>query len=140
MRHAELLGFYRDVGRGLAEVRGPGSNARLLAMIRRWIPWAEDDSTTAWCGILRAEAARHTASVAPEQPFRARMWLTVGTPVALENALPGDTVVLERGRGGHVGLYVSREATTVRLLGGNQHNRVCEADYPIADALGVRRI
>jgi len=140
MINQELLDFYRDVGRGLIEVRGPKSNARLLTMIRRWIPWATDDSTTAWCGILRAEAAKVTQSEMPAKPFRARMWLTVGRSVAIENARPGDTVILELGRGGHVGLYLSRTESTIRLLGGNQRNRVCEADYELADVLGVRRV
>ena len=134
----QLLGFYRQSS--YREIPGPRSDPGLLAMIRRWVPWAKDDSTTAWCAILRAEAAKVTGSSLPQRPFRALSWLTVGEHVPLAEALPGDTVILDRGKGrGHLGLYLWHDATRICLIGGNQRNRVCEDPCDIADLLGIRR-
>lgn len=133
------LEFYRQTD--YREIPGPASNPGLLAMIRRWIPWARDDSTTAWCAILRAEAARVTGTPMPRNPFRALSWLEIGEVVDLRDARPGDTVILDRGKGrGHVGLFVELGETLVLILGGNQRNRVCEGWYPRGDVIGVRRI
>jgi len=74
----------------------------------------------------------------------ARSWLTVGTPIDLDDARRGfDVVILSRAgslTAGHVGLYVEHDAVTVTLLAGNQGNRVSVAAYPRDRILGVRRL
>ncbi|MCE9601434.1 MAG: SH3 domain-containing protein [Gemmatimonadetes bacterium] len=68
---------------------------------------------------------------------RARSWLNWGK--ATKSPSVGCVVVLQRDANkGHVGFFVSRTPTHVRLLGGNQQNRVCEQDYPLAHLLGYR--
>ena len=76
----------------------------------------------------------------------ARSWLTVGTPIDLDDARRGfDVVILSRAgspTAGHVGLYVEHDAATatVTLLAGNQGNRVSVATFPRDRILGVRRL
>lgn len=73
----------------------------------------------------------------------ARSWLTVGVPVALEDAMPGyDVVVLERGAfpKGHVGFFAGLDAKVVQVLGGNQSNGVTVHAFPRTSVLGVRRL
>ncbi len=133
-----LIEFFRKVQ--YREIPGSRSNPALLAMIRRWIPWATDDSTTAWCAILRAEAAKATKTAIPAKPFRALSWLTAGADVALQDARQGDTAILDRGGGkGHVGLYMGHANNRVTTYGGNQRNRITEDSFPLDDLLGIRR-
>lgn len=139
MINEKIIEFYR--ASNYREIIGSRSDNALLAMIRRWIPWADDDSTTAWCGILRAEAAKATGTPLPKKPFRALSWLTVGRPVSIEDAMQGDTIIFDRGGGkGHVGLYMGHTSMRVAVLGGNQRNRVGEDSYPVDDVLGIRRV
>jgi hypothetical protein len=68
--------------------------------------------------------------------LRARSWLAVGEPIALEEAESGyDVVVLKRGAGeqpgpevmdapGHVGFFAGVEGQDVLLLGGNPGDSV----------------
>lgn len=81
---------------------------------------------------------------------RARSWLLVGEPIALEAARPGfDVVVFNRGGDpspeviqspGHVGFFAALEGDQVLVLGGNQGNAVSLARFPRAQVLGVRRL
>ena len=134
----KLLAYYRSLD--LREVPGGRSNAGLLAAIRRWVPWASDDSLVPWCGVLRAEAAQATDGILPAKPFRALSWLTVGRHVDCANAIAGDTVILDRGNGrGHVGLWIDRVGDDVHVLAGNTGNRISVGRHDIHDILGVRR-
>lgn len=70
-----------------------------------------------------------------------RNWLGWGRP--LDAPVPGCVVVLSRGtlggRSGHVGFLVSAPSPGIlRLLGGNQSNKVREGDYPSYRLLGCR--
>ncbi len=82
----------------------------------------------------------------------ARSWLTVGQTVPLPAAGVGDVVILRRGSGagsagpevlqapGHVGFFAGLDATSVHVLGGNQHDSVSVAMFPREQVLGVRRL
>ncbi len=74
----------------------------------------------------------------------ARSWLHVGTVIELQDAYPGqDVVILRRGTNpaqGHVGLFAGLADGRVYLLGGNQGNAISIAAFPVADVLGVRRL
>lgn len=106
---------------GLQEIEGAGSHPRIQAAILAAAKWLDpDDSKTAWCGCLRGLWGLETGTGVPPQHFRARMWATWGRAVLWENAKPGDTVVMHRPGGHHVGLYVRHNATHVWVFGGNQ--------------------
>jgi uncharacterized protein (TIGR02594 family) len=70
----------------------------------------------------------------------ARSWLEWG--VALEQPQYGCVVVLTRddpaGWKGHVGFYLSHDAESIHLLGGNQLEEVRELAYPLHSVLGYR--
>ena len=85
----------------------------------------------------------------------ARSWLAVGTPVERSEAKAGwDVVVLKRGPGhqpgpevisgapGHVGFFdgLQDDRRLVRVLGGNQGNRVSLETFPADSILGIRSL
>jgi uncharacterized protein (TIGR02594 family) len=69
---------------------------------------------------------------------RARSWLEWGVDAG--EFVPGCIVVLKRGTPpkGHVGFYVGRESGRVRLLGGNQSEKVSIASFDIDRVIGKR--
>lgn len=107
---------------------------------------------TPWCGAFVGGIAWELRLPRPALPARARAWLTVGEPVDLDAAEVGfDVVVLWRGEppqpgpdnitaAGHVGFFVGLEDDQVKLLGGNQADKVSIAAYGIERVLGVRRL
>jgi uncharacterized protein (TIGR02594 family) len=71
---------------------------------------------------------------------RAKSWLDWGTPVS--TPVPGAVVVIKKKTAGftnatgsasgyHVGFFVSETPTHVRILGGNQADRVKYSDFPL---------
>lgn len=145
------LSFY-----GLTEVDGPASDPALLTLIQKYIAWADDDSTVAWCAVFMTHLARITGHDEPSgKQFMARSWLTCGKTVADYNdpggidwnqVRTGDRVILSRGNPagwqGHVALYVNEydpDPAKIRLLGGNQSNGVLIRAYPKDRVLGIRR-
>lgn len=82
----------------------------------------------------------------------ARSWLKVGRSVPLDQAIPGnDVVVLKRGKHpqpgphvikaqGHVGLYVGVSGGRVLVFGGNQSNSCNTRGFDPNDVLDVRRL
>lgn len=101
-----------------------------------------DVRSTAWCAAfvnaaLGAKGQRGTGKL------NAKSFLDWGTAVA--NPQQGDIAVFDRGDPGswqgHVGFYVgeSEKPGYVRILGGNQNNKVSIRDYPISKLRGFRR-
>lgn len=82
----------------------------------------------------------------------ARSWITVGVPIPIHEARPGnDIVILKRGEGdqpgpevlaapGHVGFFAGLYGPRVYVLGGNQGDAVTIAPYPVERILGIRRL
>lgn len=105
------------------------------------IPWCSS-FVNGICWELRRARSKSAA---------ARSWLDVGVSVPREQATVGsDIVVLSRGSSptaGHVGFFAGWDtdvegdhARQVRVLGGNQGNRVTIASYPADRILGIRRV
>ena len=108
------------------------------------VPWC-----SAWlnglCWLFRYPRSKSAA---------ARSWLTVGRPIAIEEAhAAADVVVLKRGEGvqpgptvltapGHVGLFAGLEdfERKVLVLAGNQGNTVSIQAFPVDQILGIRRL
>ncbi len=107
-----------------------------------------------WCGAFaRFVIGRVLGLPVPTLPARARSWLLAGRPVPPDAARSGDVVVFSRGgpepqpgadvldAPGHVAFYVGTSAPGfIRVIGGNQGNRVSEQVYPLSRVLGVRRV
>lgn len=132
------------------EVEGHVSNPQILAMLRLDSDWPMDDSTP-WCSAFVNYIA-WLLDLPRSKSLRARSWLLIGTPVAIEEAAPGfDVVVLKRGPGhqpgpevldvsGHVGFLAGWEGLDVLVLGGNQGNAVTVARFPRKQVIGIRRL
>lgn len=114
---------------GMKEVAGPQSNNRLLSIMRKYIAWADDDSTLSWCSILLDYVAKTLGIERPNSPA-AVDWKKVGTSIDLEDVEIGDVMVFYRDKEsnwqGHVGVFISHSERPgyVWLLGGNQSNQV----------------
>lgn len=124
---------------GVKEVQGHASNPLILAMLKLDDDWPTDDAVP-WCSawmnwiawLLRLPRSKSLA---------ARSWLTVGRPIALDEAqAENDVVVLARDGGGHVAFFAGLEGDQVLLLGGNQHDAVNVSAFPRARVIGVRRL
>lgn len=119
-----------------------GSNPKVLAYYEdAGHAWVEDDAV-AWCAAF-VGAMLKRAGLKGTEKLTARSYLDWGEAVALEDARAGDIAVFQRGSSewqGHVGFYVSHNSKTVKVLGGNQSDRVRESDYLRSSLLGIRRI
>lgn len=127
---------------GLKETPGRKSTPRIALAIDLAAKWLDhDDSQTAWCGCLRGLWGLETGTGVPSDHYRAKSWLAWGQPVKLSEARQGDTVVLKRPGGYHVGLLAETYAGAgvVRVLAGNQGNQCSIASFATSDLIGVRR-
>lgn len=136
---------------GLREVVGAQHSAAIVAMAQVTDRSVRDDETP-WCSAFVNYIA-WLLGLPRSQSLSARSWLGVGTPIELEEARPGnDVVILSRGPHappatvrnaiGHVGFFsrVDWPRGVVTVLGGNQRNQVCLEEYPLDRVLGVRRL
>lgn len=123
---------------GTKEISGDGHTSRIIEYHATTSLRARDDETP-WCSAF-VNWCMGQAGYAGTNRANARSWLAWGRP--LEVPVPGCVVILSRGspsgQSGHVGFLVSSRPGFVRLLGGNQSNQVCEADYPNYRWLGYR--
>jgi uncharacterized protein (TIGR02594 family) len=134
---------------GTQEVGGQVDNPMILAMLKLDASWPENDEVP-WCSAF-ANYICWLARLPRSKSLRARSWLTVGRGIHLDDAVPGDIIVLQRGKGeqpgpevieapGHVGFYAGRFGTFIEVLGGNQGDTVKISRYPSSKLLGVRRL
>lgn len=135
---------------GVSEVDGSTSNPHILAMLRLDNTWPEGDHVP-WCSAFMNYVA-WILRLPRSKSLRARSWLLIGRPVALEHAEIGfDVVILKRGKGnqpgpeiieapGHVGFFAGIEGSKVLILGGNQSDTVNISHYPANHILGIRRL
>lgn len=108
------------------------------------IPWCSS-GLNALCFVLGVPRSGSAA---------ARSWLIVGVSVPIEEAQPGDIVVIKRGPGigqdgahnlrapGHVFVFHNYDNTTQMIhgSGGNQSNAWTRGKFPLRDILDIRRI
>lgn len=135
---------------GLQELPGKSHNPAILAMLKLDQEWPDGDEV-AWCSAFLNWIA-WLLRLPRSKDLRARSWLTVGTAIHLNEAVPGwDVVVLKRGEGaqpgpevidapGHVGFFSGLDDESVHLLGGNQGNTVSVVGFAKPRLLGVRRL
>ena len=127
---------------GTMETPGKGNNPEILG-------WAKDiglghvykADSIAWCGLTVGFAAFKAGyDHAPRgNALWARNWAAWGREVAIADAMLGDVLVFERGKGGHVGVYVAEDADCFHVLGGNQGDAVTIKRIPKSRCIAVRR-
>lgn len=131
----------------IKEIGGDLDNPQIMAMLKLDNSWPEHDEVP-WCSAF-VNYICWLARLPRSKSLRARSWLTIGKPVALESAAVGDVVVFQRGTDdgidvinapGHVGFFAGCEGKWVEVLGGNQSNTVKVSRYPRSQLLSVRRL
>ncbi|WP_374564145.1 TIGR02594 family protein [Ideonella sp.] len=124
--HARMLEIAR-AELGVAEVPGAGNNPRIEAFHASTSGGKEPDSVP-WCSSF-VNFCVEQAGLKGTDSKAARSWMTWGRDA--DDFFPGCIVVLERGAApqGHVGFFVGTENGRIRLLGGNQGDRVSIASF-----------
>lgn len=136
---------------GTSERAGADSNnPAIMAMLQLDESWPANDEV-AWCSAF-VNYVCWLLNLPRSRSLGARTWLKIGLPVALEDARPGnDVVVFARGGDhqpgpevirapGHVAFFLSATPTHVTVLGANQGDAVSIASFPVRQVLGVRRL
>lgn len=122
---------------GQAEVGGPEANPRIAEYLAT-VNQAGDDEI-AWCSAFVNWCMIESGIKGTNKP-NARSWLDWGEQI--HDPLVGCVVIFKRGTSswqGHVAFYLDRNSDgLVHVLGGNQGNRVCMAQYQSANLLGFR--
>jgi uncharacterized protein (TIGR02594 family) len=110
---------------GVKEYPGAQNNP----LIMRWATRAAkflgikyDGDHVPWCGLFAAYCVVENGLIPPGIAIRASEWGKWG--VALAKPSPGAVLVFTRQGGGHVGFYVSEDASYYHVLGGNQGDAV----------------
>jgi len=140
---SSALKFY-----GLKEIPGPASSPTITSWLAKWLKIAnvkasKNDDQTAWCSVFVNEIAEQCDCTFSGK-INARSWLDVGQEVAMDEAMPGDVVILWRVKPssweGHVGFFVRKGPGVVWMLGGNQSNQVNIMSFKDSQVLGIRRL
>lgn len=123
---------------GVAEVPGSTSSARIAEYLRSTLldeVLARTDETP-WCSAFVNWCVERAGYEGTDSAW-ARSWLKWGR--TLETPTPGCIAVFTRGASnGHVAFFVSESESHIQVLGGNQGNRVCIAEYARDRLLGYR--
>ena len=124
---------------GTSETAGPGDNPRIVAYLRSTSlggSMASNDETP-WCSAF-VNFCVEQAGFAGTDSASARSWLNWGRKT--DTPVTGCVTVFKRGEppSGHVAFYVSESGDKIKVLGGNQGDKVCYAQYPKDRLLGYR--
>lgn len=121
---------------GLREIPGAPTAPVIQQWLARLGAWWRDDETP-WCGVAVAAWMTNRDIEVPKHWYRAKAWLDWG--INMWEPEVGAVVVIDREGGGHVGLVTGITPDgSLRVFGGNQGNRVCEAVFDPARVLGYR--
>jgi uncharacterized protein (TIGR02594 family) len=125
---------------GVTEVPGPGDNPRIVEYLKSTTLGSPDNRNdeTPWCSAF-ANWCMEQAGIKGTNSAWARSWLNWGREPTDEEWGEGIIVILERGaNSGHVGFLDDWDDNRVRLLGGNQGDKVGYAWFPMDRVLGYR--
>jgi uncharacterized protein (TIGR02594 family) len=128
---------------GLEEIPGSQHNEEIIQFFKdSGHAWVKDDETP-WCAAF-VNSVLASAGVKGTGKINARSFLNWGEEVPLSEAQQGDIVVFWRknksGPYGHVAFFDRENEHSIRVLGGNQNNRVCLQSYKKERLLSVRRL
>jgi uncharacterized protein (TIGR02594 family) len=122
---------------GEKEIPGTQDNVHVVEWLKGTGILHPDDETP-WCSAF-VNACMREAGVVGTGKANARSWLHWGRELAAPEF--GCVAVFSRPpspANGHVAFYVGETKTTIWVIGGNQNNRVCFAEYPRARLLSYR--
>src|SRR4030095_2451187 len=78
-------------------------------------------SSSAWCSAFANWCVEKAGYEGTDSAW-AKSWLTWGKKLATPRR--GCIAVFTRGDGGHVGFYISKTSSVIKVLGGNQSDEV----------------
>lgn len=122
---------------GQSELPGPKDNPRIIEY-QKATTLKETGDEVPWCACLTGWCLKE-AGIEPTGSAAARSYLNWGE--TLFKPKFGCVVVLKRGNSswtGHVGFYFGEDGDKIRLLGGNQGDKVSIASFPKSSVLGYR--
>lgn len=122
---------------GTSEIIGKKHNKKILEYQKSTSLQASDDETP-WCSAF-VNWVMKQSGIPGTNLANARSWLNWGT--AIKEPKIGCVVVLKRGNSawqGHVGFFVGQREGFLKILGGNQGNKVSIQEYPKNSLLGFR--
>jgi len=124
---------------GEKEIKGEEDNPAIVGYFRDAGFAGIKDDETAWCaGFVGAQLER--SGVASAKSLAARSYMQWGKPV--KKPYPGCIAVFSRGNPsgwqGHVAFFLEETDGKVKVLGGNQRNKVGINSYSKARLLGYR--
>ena len=135
---AEKQKLWYDIAKveiGQKEITGPKHNQRILEYHKATSLGASTDEVP-WCSSFVSWCLEQ-AGVESTKNAWARSYLNWGKKITTPEL--GCIVVFKRGTdSGHVAFFVKKEGSKITVLGGNQSNQVCIADYKESDLLGYR--
>lgn len=117
---------------GLAEIAGDKHHPRIIHAFKTiGHSWLNTDEQ-AWCGAIMGLWMAEAGLPFPKNAFRALSWAEYGEPVS--KPMLGAIAVMTRDGGGHVGIIngITADGAFVRVYGGNQGNKVCEAWFEVS--------
>lgn len=131
---------------GIEEIHGQKDHPMIVwALSLCGLPNVGDE--TPWCSAF-VNLVNFLCGLPRTKSASARSWLLLGDSLDLQNANIGDVVVLNRGgpqdaaviaAPGHVGFYAGMDGPRIKLLGGNQGDKVSVANFEASRLLGIRR-
>ncbi|MCD2179403.1 TIGR02594 family protein [Rhizobium sp. C1] len=128
-----------ELAQGVAEVPGPGDNPRIVLYHRSTDHTDGTADSVAWCSSF-VNYCVEQAGMEGTDSQSARSWENWGQDVT-RTPQEGDIAVFARGPlpegHGHVGFFVEDQGTQIKLLGGNQGDRVCYSSYPKGGMVGT---
>jgi uncharacterized protein (TIGR02594 family) len=122
---------------GVSETRGSGATSAIVSMYAKAGHSEVRSDEVPWCAAFVGACLRD-AGLSNTGSLMARSYLQYGTKIDAPRV--GCIVVMKRGAppAGHVGFVTGWGDGKIRVLGGNQGDKVCEASYREADVLGYR--
>src|SRR3972149_7435745 len=139
---------------GLSEIPGEKNHPFVqwcFSLCNGYGLWTPDEE--AWCSAFMQHPC-YELGLRRSKSARARSWLLIGERIPWQDARVGfDVVVLKRGQGlqpgaevteaqGHVGWLAGFDVVRnrIRVLAGNQGNKVSIADFAVDMILSVQRL
>jgi len=126
---------------GVAEIKGIENSSVIMGWRKKLHSWFNNDEIP-WCGDFMAVCMLESGYSYPKAHYRALAWAEWGKSIGFPVLPPVGTIaVLGRKGGGHVGIVtgVNVSGSHVRLLGGNQSDKVCEAWFDIGRVIAYRQ-
>lgn len=125
---------------GVKEIAGNKHNPRILEYHQATQLKATADEVS-WCAAFVNWCLKQSGELGT---LRADARSFLGWGIETKTPRKGDIVVFWRGKKsgwqGHVAFFIEENSDAVKVLGGNQNNKVCYMWYPKSQVLGYRRL